>query len=117
MTFLLALCRVDDLPGCTLITLPDEIDLANGALLLDAVAAAVTSRLGRMDLLVLDLTGTGFMDSQGARLVGDVHRFLAGRVPLRVVAAPGGLPSRVLELTGIRRDVPVFGNLTEALPG
>ncbi|MHC3471179.1 STAS domain-containing protein [Streptomyces sp. 7R007] len=116
LTFLPTRCRVRDLPGCTVITLPHEIDLANGALLLDAVTTAVAVRTGSLRLLVLDLTGTAFMDSQGARLIGEVHRLLGRQVPLRIAAAPYGVPSRVLELTGLRRDIPVYGDVEEALP-
>lgn len=65
--------------------------------------------------MVLDFTHTSFMDSQGARLVEDVRRRLPPHIRLRVVAAPHGLPSRVLELTGVRRDVPVHDDLDGAL--
>jgi hypothetical protein len=34
---------------------------------------------------------------------------------LRVAARPEGMASRVLELTGMRRDVPVYDNLAEAI--
>ncbi|MFF4832285.1 STAS domain-containing protein [Streptomyces sp. NPDC001315] len=115
MTFLPTSCRVHDLPGCTLFTLPPEIDFSNAGPLFDAVAAAVHVRRGRLPMLVLDLTETHFIDSQGARLVDDVRRLLGPRTPLRVAASPRGLPRRVLELTGVRRDVPVYDDLTEAL--
>ncbi|MFD7436881.1 STAS domain-containing protein [Streptomyces sp. NPDC059861] len=108
-------CRVRDLPGCTLLTLPTEIDLGNGAALYAASAAAADARAGELRLLVLDFSGTEFMDSQGARLVADVRHHLPPHVQLRVVATPDGVPSRVLEVTGVRRDVPVYAGLAEAL--
>ncbi|MGW1722716.1 STAS domain-containing protein [Streptomyces sp. NPDC002306] len=114
VTFLPTSCGVRDLPGCTLFTLPPEIDLSNSAPLLAAVTAAVHARGGRLAMLVLDLTGTRFMDSQGARLVDDVRRLL-DRTPLRVAASPHGVPRRVLDLTGVRRDVPVYDDVPEAL--
>lgn len=108
-------CRVSDLPGCTLLTLPTEIDLGNGAALYAASTAVVDARAGDLRLLVLDFTGTEFMDSQGARLVADVRHHLPPHVRLRVVAPPDRVPNRVLEVTGVRRDVPVYADLTEAL--
>ncbi|MFJ4469769.1 STAS domain-containing protein [Streptomyces sp. NPDC089424] len=108
-------CRVRDLPGCTLLTLPTEIDLGNAAALYAATAAVADARAGELRLLVLDFTGTEFMDSQGARLVADVRHHLPPHVRLRVVAPPDRVPSRVLEVTGVRRDVPVHPDLSEAL--
>ncbi|MFI9610990.1 STAS domain-containing protein [Streptomyces sp. NPDC052023] len=108
-------CRVRDLPGCTLLALPAEIDLGNGAALRAAATAVADARADELRLLVLDFTGTEFMDSQGARLVSDVRHHLPAHVRLRVVAPPGGVPNRVLEVTGVRRDVPVYAGLTEAL--
>ncbi|GHD84888.1 anti-sigma factor antagonist [Streptomyces naganishii JCM 4654] len=108
-------CRVLDLPGHTLLVLPSEIDLSNAPALCSGVLACARARAGRLEVLVLDLTRTDFMDSQGARLVEDVRHGLPPGVRLRVVATPDGVPYRVLELTGVRRDVPVHGDLTGAL--
>ncbi|MEU9588189.1 STAS domain-containing protein [Streptomyces sp. NPDC048219] len=115
MTFLPPPCEPCDPPGCAVLTLPREIDYCNAAGLLPMVMAAVGLRHGELRLLVLDLTSTHFMDSQGVRLLDEVHHRLRGRTRLRVVAAPGSAPSRILELTGLRRDVPVHDNLAEAL--
>ncbi|MBQ0827856.1 STAS domain-containing protein [Streptomyces tagetis] len=102
-------------PGCAVLALPREIDFCNAAGLLPLVLAAAETGSGPLRLLVLDLTGTRFMDSQGVRLLDDVRRRLRGRALLRVVAVPGSVPNRVLELSGLRRDVPVHGDLAEAL--
>ncbi|MGW0812691.1 STAS domain-containing protein [Streptomyces viridiviolaceus] len=115
MTFLPNPCEPCDPPGCILLTLPAEIDFCNASGLLPLIMAAVDSRPDLPPLLVLDLTATVFMDSQGVRLLDEVRSRLDGRARLRVVAAPEGAPSRVLELSGLRRDVPVYDNLTEAL--
>ncbi|MDT0609816.1 STAS domain-containing protein [Streptomyces lancefieldiae] len=108
-------CEPCDPPGRVVLALPREIDFCNAAGLLPLIMAAVDQRSDGLRLLVLDLAGTRFMDSQGVRLLEDVRRRLPGRVRLRVVAAPTGVPSRVLELSGLRRDVPVYDDLTEAL--
>jgi anti-anti-sigma factor len=106
-----------DLPNCTLVTLPADIDISNADAVYAGTMGAVHTRRDRLRLLVLDLTGTGFMDSQGVRLINQV-REQVHRPPhteLRVVAEPDGLVSRVLELTGLRRDVAVYDDLAEAI--
>ncbi|MDH6629765.1 stage II sporulation protein AA (anti-sigma F factor antagonist) [Streptomyces sp. LBL] len=119
MTFLPNPCDLRDLrdlPGCTtVVALPSEIDLSNVAGLLDRVMSAVDTRSDRLRVLVLDFTATDFMDSQGVRLVDEVRHRLQPEVRVRVVARPDGVATRVLELTGVRRDVPVYGDLSEAL--
>lgn len=102
-------------PGCAVLRLPPEIDYCNAMGLLPLILAATTPRGASLRLLVLDLTGTVFMDSQGVRLIDEVRHRLPRRVRLRLVAIPDEVPSRVLELTGLRRDVPVHDNLAEAL--
>jgi anti-anti-sigma factor len=95
--------------------MPPEIDFCNASGLLPLIMTAVDHRSDDLRFLVLDLSATRFMDSQGVRLLDAVRRRLPGRARLRVVAAPEGVPSRVLELSGLRRDVPVYDNLAEAL--
>ncbi|MEU3895908.1 STAS domain-containing protein [Streptomyces sp. NPDC045251] len=115
MTFLPRSCEPCDPPGCAVLALPPDIDFCNAAGLLPLIMTAVEHHSAGLRVLVLDLTATRFMDSQGVRLLDEVRRRLPGRARLRVVAAPKGVPSRVLELSGLRRDVPVYDNLAEAL--
>ncbi|MEU3662713.1 STAS domain-containing protein [Streptomyces sp. NPDC032940] len=115
MTFLPQPCQPCDPPGCAVLTLPPEIDHGNAEGLLPMVMAAVDRHADGLRLLVLDLTSTRFMDSQGVRLLDEVRRRLRGRAGLRVVVTPGSAPSRVVEVTGLRRDVPVHDDLAEAL--
>ncbi|MET7324707.1 STAS domain-containing protein [Streptomyces sp. NPDC005549] len=108
-------CEPCDPPGCAVLAMPREIDFCNASGLLPLITTAVEQRSDGLRLLVLDLSATRFMDSQGVRLIAAVrHRLPVGAL-LRVVAAPKGVPSRVLELSGLRRDVPVHDNLAEAL--
>ncbi|MFI8947862.1 STAS domain-containing protein [Streptomyces sp. NPDC053750] len=108
-------CEPCDPPGCVVLALPREIDFCNGTGLLPLIMTAVDQRSDGLRLVVVDLTATRFMDSQGVRLLDEVRRRLPGGARLRVVAAPGGVPSRVLELSGLRRDVPVHDSVKEAL--
>ncbi|WP_420918744.1 STAS domain-containing protein [Streptomyces coelicoflavus] len=107
-------CEPCEPPGCAVLAMPSEIDFCNASGLLPLIMTAVEQRSDALRLLVLDLSGTRFMDSQGVRLIAAVRRRLPDSTLLRVVAAPG-VASRVLELSGLRRDVPVHDNLAEAL--
>lgn len=115
MTFPPNPCEPSPPPGWTLLALPPEIDFCNADAVLGLVLSAIGAQGDRLRLLVLDLTETLFMDSQGVRLVNDVRMRLHPRARVRVVARPGGVAGRVLELTGLRRDVPVYDNVAEAL--
>ncbi|MDG9720617.1 STAS domain-containing protein [Streptomyces sp. DH24] len=102
-------------PGSALLSLPPEIDDTNAAELFTRISRVTRLRGPRLRVLILDLTATHFMDSQGVRLVSDLRHQLHPRARVRVVAPPDGMASRVLQLTGLRRDVPVYDNLAEAL--
>ncbi|MFE6353550.1 STAS domain-containing protein [Streptomyces rochei] len=115
LTFLPRPCEPCDPPGYAVLALPQEIDFCNAAGLLPLIMTAVDHHASSLRFLVLDLSGTHFMDSQGVRLLDEVRRRLPGQARLRVVAAPHGVASRVLELSGLRRDVPVYDDLAEAL--
>jgi anti-anti-sigma factor len=104
-----------DLPGRVRLTLPAEIDFGNAEQLLPLIVSETRARGDRLEVLVLDLTATRFMDSQGVRLINDVRHRLRPGARMRLVARPDGVASRVLELTGLRRDVPVYDNLAEAM--
>jgi anti-anti-sigma factor len=104
-----------DLPGRVYLTMPAEIDFCNAAELLPPIMSAAQDRGDRLELLVLDLSSTYFMDSQGVRLINDIRQRLRPEARVRLVARPDCVTSRVLELTGLRRDVPVYDNLAEAL--
>ncbi|MFF8031289.1 MULTISPECIES: STAS domain-containing protein [unclassified Streptomyces] len=95
---------------------PTEIDFSNADGMLPLIMSKARPRPGRRPgIVILDLTPTRFMDSQGVRLINDVRRRLHRRTRVYVVARPDSMASRVLELTGLRRDVPVYDNLPEAM--
>ncbi|MEU0387182.1 STAS domain-containing protein [Streptomyces chartreusis] len=115
VTFLPNPTEPRDLPGRVHFAMPAEIDFSNAEQLLPLIVSETRARGDRLEVLVLDLTATRFMDSQGIRLVNDVRHRLRPGARLRLVARPDGVTSRVLELTGLRRDVPVYDNLAEAM--
>lgn len=115
MTFFTNPTEPRDFPGRVHLTMPAEIDYCNASELLPLVMSAARARGDRLEVLVLDLTSTSFMDSQGIRLINDIRQGLRPGARVRLVARPDGVAGRVLELTGLRRDVPVYDNLPEAL--
>lgn len=116
VTFLPNPSESRDVSEHALFRFPPEIDFSNAGDLLDVIVSRARTGDGRPPrILVLDLTATLFMDSQGVRLINDVRRLLRPRTLVYVVARPDSVASRVLELTGLRRDVPVYDNLPEAM--
>ncbi|MFF9806928.1 STAS domain-containing protein [Streptomyces coeruleorubidus] len=115
VTFLPNPTEPRDLPGRVHLTMPAEIDFCNAEQLLPLIVSEAQARGDRLEVLVLDLTTTCFMDSQGVRLINDIRHRLPPGARMRLVARPEGVASRVLELTGLRRDVPVYDNLAEAM--
>ncbi|MFD3512585.1 STAS domain-containing protein [Streptomyces sp. NPDC058657] len=117
------LCGISQLPHrCLVLVMPYEVDLANYEAMYAAVCRALELRHGRIDVLVLDFTGTAFTDSRGARLVSATREYAArAGVTVRLAAGEhrreGGVVRRVVTLTGLRRDVPVYGTVREAVAG
>ncbi|MEV7786672.1 STAS domain-containing protein [Streptomyces sp. NPDC088106] len=116
VTFLSAPSETSEPSERVLLPFPPEIDFSNADGLLPLIMGRARPHPGRPPrLVVLDLTATRFMDSQGVRLINDMRRLLHPGTRVYVVALPEGLVSRVLELTGLRRDIPVYDNLPEAM--
>ncbi|MGW5132286.1 STAS domain-containing protein [Streptomyces sp. NPDC004135] len=115
VTFFTNPTELRDLPGRVHLTMPAEIDYCTAPELLPHVMSEAEARGDRLDVLILDLRATSFMDSQGVRLINDIREGLRPGARVRLVARPDGIASRVLEITGMRRDVPVYDNLPEAL--
>jgi anti-anti-sigma factor len=94
------------------ITMPEEIDMSNGA----AVEEGLLSALGqRPSALVVDMTSTAFCDSAGVRAVMLTGRkaSTAGCELRLVIGSPGVM--RVFSVIGAEQLVEVHDNLTSAL--
>ncbi|MGC3002456.1 STAS domain-containing protein [Streptomyces sp. G35A] len=116
MTFLPKPPDSRDLSERVLLPLPSEIDYSNASEVRTQILSAARTRPGGLPrVLVLDLSANAFMDSQGVRLINEVRGSLHPHTRVFVVARPDGVASRVLGLTGLRRDVPVYDNLLEAM--
>lgn len=116
VTFLPKPSEPHELSDRVLFPFPPEIDFSNADELLPLITSQARPRPDRRPrVVVLDLSSTLFMDSQGVRLINEVRRLLHPETLVYVVARPDGVASRVLELTGLRRDVPVYDNVPEAM--
>jgi anti-anti-sigma factor len=93
---------VEDRDEVRVLRVLGELDLLSVPPLLTSLPGWVADSRG----LALDLTGTTFFDSSGVRLVDDLGRECARvGVPFRVVAPPGHLARRVLEVVGLVQAV------------
>jgi anti-anti-sigma factor len=109
----LARIEIDQTPRGVVARISGEIDISNvGAVkrrLTDAVASASPG-------LVVDVSGTTYLDSSGVYLLFELARALEGRQQQMCVVAPPTTPStRVLLITGFDHIVPVTSTVEEAI--
>jgi anti-anti-sigma factor len=102
---------IDD-DGVVIAALPEEIDLANARGITSMVAGAVPNdAVG----LVLDLSGTTYLDSSGVHLVFDLADRLQARQQNLVLAVPEtSNVRRVLELVDVTVVAPMVADLATA---
>jgi anti-anti-sigma factor len=92
-----------------------EIDLSNATSVNERLLEAVPNTAESM---VLDLSGTGYLDSSGVRLIFELAQRLRNRSQrlLLVVPADSNL-RRVLSLTEVEQVVPMCESVAEAVRG
>jgi anti-anti-sigma factor len=106
---------IEERDGAVLARLTGELDISEasskGDLIVQAVPAGVPA-------VVVDLTELRFIDSSGVAMLFSLARhFDVRRQQLRVVAPPGGVVARVLEIVQFERAAPIHADLDEALAG
>jgi anti-sigma B factor antagonist len=90
-----------------------EIDISNVAAVKRKLTDAVTSSSPG---LVVDISGTTYLDSSGVYLLFELARALEGRQQRMCVVAPPTTPStRVLLITGFEHIVPVTSTVDQAM--
>lgn len=95
----LASVEARDLPGARLVMLRGEVDLSNAREVMEGVRAAVTHDA---TLVVLDLSGTTYLDSAGIAMVFRLAERLGHRrQELRLVVPADAPIRRGLELTRV----------------
>jgi anti-anti-sigma factor len=88
-----------------LVRVRGEIDLSNASDVGDAVAAAVPGAAARV---VVDLSGTTYLDSTGIAMIFHLSERLGHqRQPLRVVVPPTSVIRRVVDITDLGAVIPV----------
>ncbi|MEV5751450.1 STAS domain-containing protein [Actinoallomurus sp. NPDC052308] len=96
--------EVEQVSGVTIVHFPQEVDAVNAAAIRERVLRLLNSGVTEM---LLDLTGTRFLDSAGVHIIVRAHgRSTALRVPLSAAIPEEGTVRRVFELTGLSRLVP-----------
>jgi anti-sigma B factor antagonist len=90
----------------------------DGVLDLTTVAQVRRSLQGAMDdgahFIVLDLTGTRFIDSTGVGMIAWLHKQLQARTGAVSIAATEPVVLRVFELTSIDRLIPIHESVQAA---
>jgi anti-anti-sigma factor len=104
-----------DADAARVVRVSGEIDLSNAAEVMDAIAREVPREAS---LVVLDLSGTAYVDSSGIEMIFRLARRLRySRQDLRLVI-PMEAPIRsVVELTNMHQVIPVDDVMVESLDG
>jgi anti-sigma B factor antagonist len=102
-----------DLEGVLVLALTGEVDLSTAPILAKGISellAVVTD-----ELLIVDLTGVGFLASAG------MSALLAGReqaeqrgVAIRIVVTPAAAAYRALEIAGLLEILPIYPTVPAA---
>jgi anti-anti-sigma factor len=109
----LARIEIDQTPRGVVARISGEIDISNVGAVKRKLTGAVTSDSPG---LVVDISGTNYLDSSGVYLLFELNRALAGRQQQLCVVAPPTTPStRVLLITGFDHIVPVTSTLEDAI--
>lgn len=96
--------EVQDISGVTVVRFPQEVDVVNAAAIRERVLRLLNSGVREM---ILDLTGTRFLDSAGIHIIVRAHgRSTALSVPLSVAIPEQGAVRRIFDLTALPRLVP-----------
>jgi anti-sigma B factor antagonist len=105
MTDELVQVELEHANGVLVVRLTGEIDLSN----VDQLQQRLTVLVAPGQDLTLDLTGIEYIDSQGLRLLVQLHEnHVSSGSKLQVVAPPGGFTREVLEMTSIDEDIAVL---------
>lgn len=105
--------RVDHAGQVVVARVQGELDLSNIGEVRAVVLSSVTNEATG---LVVDLSGTTYLDSTGVSLLFDLARRLSRRQQvLRVVVPPGSPVGRVLEFAGVPAVAPVEASVEQAV--
>ncbi len=110
MTDELVQMELEHANGVLVVRLAGEIDLSN----VDQLQQRLDVLVAPGQDVILDLTGVAYLDSQGLRLLVQLHEsHVSSGSKFQVVAPPGGIAREVLEMTSIDEDIAVLDALDE----
>jgi anti-sigma B factor antagonist len=99
--------------GSVVARLTGEVDMSNASYVRDQLLESMPNEA---IVLVLDISGTRYLDSAAIEVLFDVSRRLARRrQELRLVMPPDSPLRRVIQLTEVHTAAPVFESLDEAV--
>ncbi|MFF0146685.1 anti-anti-sigma factor [Amycolatopsis sulphurea] len=101
----------DDRPSIAVVTVRGEIDLATTPALKAAFGEALA---GKPPILVVDLSGVGFLASAGLTQLVILARDMPEGTALRIVAS-GRAVLRPVQLTGLEHSLPLYPTMEAAL--
>jgi anti-anti-sigma factor len=103
----LANLEIDEGTEVRVVRIQGEIDISNAH---EISAVVETAMPNGAETLLIDLTGTTFLDSAGVQLLFQLAQRLRTRRQQLKLIVPEDAPIRaVLELTGLQRIVPMEG--------
>ena len=104
----------EDVEGMRVVRVLGEIDLSNTDEVREAISAAAANDVSSV---VVDLSGTTYLDSSGIAMLFRLAEGLRyRRQTLRLVVPPDAPIRRVLEITRVPQVIPVQDAVTEASP-
>jgi anti-anti-sigma factor len=99
--------------GSVVARLTGEVDMSNASYVRDQLLESMPNEA---IVLVLDISGTRYLDSAAIEVLFDVSRRLARRrQELRLVMPPDSPLRRVIQLTEVHTAAPVFESLEAAV--
>jgi anti-anti-sigma factor len=106
---------VDQVDGWAVARVDGELDMTNCDFVRGELIRAVS---GEAEGMVVDLTGTLYLDSAAIELLFELARRLGRRrQQLRIVLPTGSPLQRVIQLTDVKAVAPIHPTLQEALGG
>ncbi len=100
----LACVEANTVDSATIVRVSGEIDLSNAAQVRDAIGAAVPDAA---TVIVLDLSGTAYLDSAGIAMIFRLaERLRYNRQELRLVVPPDAPIRAVIRLTKLDQVIP-----------
>ncbi len=98
--------------GVPVVTTPEEIDIMTS----EKLRAVLVEAAGGGPVVVVDMTGTTFLDSSGLHVLLGAHRQArSDGHELRLAVSPGGAVDRIFTLTGTDGILLCFQDVEEAL--